>query len=104
MVQVLPGVPTFGSRLAAVLGNAAGDIGEGLGKRKDRRALDAELRGLESPVQGQQQPAPGQYEPQPSQAGNQPSQIQPVNLASLYSKAERVLGKEGARQLVEAQL
>ena len=51
MVQVLPGVPTFGQNLIASLSQATGNIAEGLAKRNANKALQS----LFSPVQGQQQ-------------------------------------------------
>lgn len=38
-IQVLPAVPTFGNRLAQVLGEATGNIGQGLAQRRSREAI-----------------------------------------------------------------
>lgn len=45
-IQVLPAVPTFGSKLAQVLGAAGANIGQGYAQRKQRRADESVLEGI----------------------------------------------------------
>jgi len=48
-IQVLPAIPTYGNRLAAVIGQAGMDIGEGLLQRQQNKRVDLALGTLRDP-------------------------------------------------------
>lgn len=97
MVQVLPGVPTFGSRLAAVLGNAGENIGKGITQRRARNSLDELLNPQQSQATNPGQSPQGQADQQQQQ-----SPINPLETVRAYNLAEQAYGPEGAKLIANS--
>lgn len=89
MVQVLPYVPTFGEKLAPVLSEAAGKVGEGF----QRQRAQAAWQRLITPQQPQMPSGVGQMQQIAQQQGNQMPQ----------SPMQMALSKPGGPSLGEIQ-
>lgn len=99
MVQVLPAVPSFGEKLANVLGEAGANVAEGIQQRRARSALDKLLN-----PQFQQQMQPGMEgqpssQPQPSPQ-NTADQL-PIKAMQLYDLAAKAYGPQQANILAK---
>jgi hypothetical protein len=96
MVQVLPPVPTFGSRLANVLSEAGGHIGEGLRKRSLNQQLQQYFPAAKNPPPPSDPNMPnqgGQLASQPAQGGIDINNISPTQALAIAPLIEEVYGK-----------
>ncbi len=93
-IQILPAIPTFGSRLAEALGQVGTDIAGAVEQRSARRALDKMFNPPQQQDQGTNQ--------QPNQTGHPP--VSPIQAAEVAKLAERAYGKEGGKAAVNAWL
>lgn len=92
-VQILPSIPSFGSRLTEALGGALSNVAEGIQKRNQSSKLQALIKQF-SPTQNPNA--------DPSQQnGENLVNKTPLEFADLANQAEKVLGKEGSRVLVD---
>jgi hypothetical protein len=99
-VQVLPSTPDFGSQLAQILAQAGVDIGQGLMRRNDQKALNNLLNPSQSQKSTGGPPSTGSPS---STAQNQPEGINPQKIGSLYNAAEKVGGTQYANAITKAE-
>jgi hypothetical protein len=101
-IQVLPSVPSFGNRLAKVLGEVGEDFSQAIQKKQARTALDKLL----NPQEQQQPPADGKTPtmpgtPKPSNSTTPPG-LNFAKAGQIYDLAEKAFGKEQADIMAKA--
>jgi len=104
-IQVLPAVPTFGSKLAQAIGGAVGDVGEAHYKKKGvqeaRTALDKLFNSPQQnpPPPAGQNTAPGQGTPDTI---NQPPPKLNINqIPQVYDLAKKGYGEDVAKEMIQ---
>lgn len=102
MVQVLPAVPSFGEKLANVLGEAGSNIVQGFEQRRARSALEKML----NPQSQQQAAMATQGQPGAQFQGEQQSTVDqlPMKALQLYDLAAKAYGPQQANILAKGYL
>lgn len=96
MVQVLPYVPSFGERLLPALAEAGSNVAQGLQRKHAATSLQRALASIEAPTA-----VPGSPVENVIQGVEQSSRFNPSNLFSIYPVAEKALGPDAAKQLLQ---
>lgn len=108
-VQVLPYIPSFLEKLTPYLAQAGADIGEGYQQRSAMKGLQAllnpqaapETQNANQPVQPDQVQQNQQMQ-QAQQAPTSPLQnLTPINAVQTFKLAEKALGAQGAKVLID---
>jgi hypothetical protein len=100
MVQVLPYVPGFGERFAGALGQAAGNVAEGLAKRQANKNLEGYLNKFREPTP-QQEGTPLQQMENVGQGQINAQNIGLNESLELYNLARKAKGDKYADQLLK---